>query len=75
MDLSEQSKPRAAHEDVQRGRAPPLLRHTEGVVQPGEEKAPWRPNWSLPVLKGTNKRAREEHLTRACDSTRPMALN
>jgi len=46
--------PEEDHKDDQRAGAPLLWRQAEGAlaVQSGEEKAPGRPHYSLPVLEG-----------------------
>jgi len=46
--------PEEDHEDEQRDGTPLLQGQAEGagLVRPGEEKAPGRPYYSLPIFKG-----------------------
>jgi len=58
---------KGGHKTDPRTGAPLLWGQAErvGAVQPGEEKAPWRPWSSLAVPEGAYKKAGEGHFTRA----------
>ena len=59
--------PEEVHEDDQRSGAPPLRGQAErtGAFQPGEDKAPGRPDSCLIIPAGAYRKAGERLFTRA----------